>query len=353
MTAHSSAADLLPATVLDDFAPTVTFLNAANYGLLPSSVAKAMTDAETRRMNGTFSSPALDAVVQECRASFGRLTGFAPGQVAVGAQVSQLVSLVAGALPAGASVVVPEGDFTSVLWPFLARGDLRVRTVPLTGLAEAVRPDDDLVATSVVQSADGRVADTAAVVAAARNHGARVLFDLSQAVGWYPSHDLGADWVVSVGYKWLLGPKGTAFLAGTDEALARLRPLAAGWYAGFDPWETCYDTSLRLASDARRFDLSPVWEATAAQQCALELVSSIGIDAIHRHDLALANRLRTGLGLPQGNSAIVSIEVTPEKLQQLSEAAVVGSVRAGRLRLSCHLYNTEADIDRALTVLGS
>ncbi|WP_460697687.1 hypothetical protein [Nocardia thraciensis] len=67
----------------------------------------------------------------------------------------------------------------------------------------------------------------------------------------------------------------------------------------------------------------------------------------------MADRLRTGLGLPQGNSAIVSIEVTSEKLQQLEAARVVGSVRAGRLRLSCHLYNAAADIDRALTVLGS
>ncbi|MBB5915040.1 selenocysteine lyase/cysteine desulfurase [Nocardia transvalensis] len=353
MTAPISAAHPLPASVRDLFAPTVTFLNTANYGLLPTSVAEAVATAGAQRANGTFESPSLDEVVDRCRAYFGELTGYAPGQVAVGTQVSQLVSLIAATLPAGASVVVPEGEFTSVLWPFLARPDLRVRTAPLTGLAEALRPGDDLVAVSVVQSADGAVADTAAVVAAARTCGARVLFDLSQAAGWYPVRDLGADWVVSVGFKWLLGPKGTSFLAGTDEALALLRPLAAGWYAGYNPWETCYGGPLRLASDASRFDLSPVWEASTGQQLALELVSGIGIDAIHRHDLALADRLRAGLGLPQGDSAIVSIEVPPERLLRLREAGVVGSVRAGRLRLSCHLYNTDDDIDRALTVLAS
>ncbi|MBF6171792.1 aminotransferase class V-fold PLP-dependent enzyme [Nocardia blacklockiae] len=351
MTAPSPAAALLPATVRDAFAPTVTFLNTANYGLLPTSAAEAVATAVTQRTQGTFDTPALDEVVHECRVSFGRLTGFAPGQVAIGAQVSQLVSLVAAALPAGASVVVPEGEFTSVLWPFLARDDLRVRTVPLTELAESLRPGDDLVAASVVQSADGRVADTRAVVESARNHGARVLFDLSQAAGWYPVHDLGADWVVSVGFKWLLGPKGLSFLAGTDEALDRLPALAAGWYAGYNPWETCYDGPLRLASDARRFDLSPVWQAVAGQQRALELVLATGIDAIHRHDVALADKLRAGLGLPQSNSAIVSVAVSPARLERLREAGVVGSVRAGRLRLSAHLYNTEADIDRALTVL--
>ncbi|WP_024802570.1 aminotransferase class V-fold PLP-dependent enzyme [Nocardia sp. BMG51109] len=351
MTVHTSVSDLLPADVLDAFAPTVTFLNTANYGLLPKTVAAAVAEVDTQRLHGTFRTASVDAVVRSCRAGFGELTGFAPEQVAVGAQVSPLVSLVATALPEGASVVVPEGEFTSVLWPFLARPDLRVRTAPLADIAADVREGDDLVAASVVQSADGLVADTAAIVAAARKQGAQVLFDLSQAVGWYPVRDLGADWVVSVGFKWLLGPKGTAFLAGTDKALARLRPLAAGWYAGFDPWETCYDAPLRLASDARRFDLSPTWQAWVGQQHALDLVSAIGIDAIHRHDLALADRLRAGLGLPQGNSAIVSIEAPPETLRRLDEAGVVGSVRAGRLRLGCHLYNTEADIDRALEAL--
>ena len=352
MTADTSASDLLPATVLDSFAPTVTFLNAPNYGLLPTTVAAAVSQADTDRTRGTFQTSSVDAVIHACRAAFGELTGFTSEQVAIGSQVSQLVSLVVAALPDGASVLLPENEFTSVLWPFLSRSDLRVRTAPLAELADALRPGDDLVAASVVQSADGRVADTRAVVEAARNHGARVIFDLSQAAGWYPVHDLDADWVVSVGFKWLLGPKGTAFLAGTDAALNLLRPVAAGWYAGFDPWQTCYDAPLRLASDARRFDVSPTWQAWLGQQPALELVSSIGIDAIRRHDLALANRLRTGLGLPHGDSAIISIEVSPETLQRLDAARIVGSVRDGRLRLGCHLYNTEADIDRTLTALA-
>jgi selenocysteine lyase/cysteine desulfurase len=352
MTARISTSALLPATIRDAFAPTVTFLNAASYGLLPKHVAEAVISAETQRVSGTFDIPAVDDAVHACRGAFAELTGFEPGQVAIGSQVSQLVSLVGDGLPEGASVVVPESEFTSVLWPFLARKDLRVRTVPLPDLAAAISPGDDLVAAALVQSADGGITDTAAVVAAARNCGARVLFDLSQAAGWYPVHDTGADWVVSVGYKWLLGPKGTAFLAGTEDALAQLRPLAAGWYSGYNPWETCYDAPLRLANDARRFDVSPVWAAWAGQQLAMEFVLETGIDAIYRHNLALADRLRAGLGMPQGNSAIVSIAATPEVPKVLEHAGIIASMRAGRLRLACHLYNTESDIDRALTVLA-
>ena len=70
--------------------------------------------------------------------------------------------------------------------PFHMRGDLKVRTAPLERLAEAVRPGTALVAVSAVQSADGRIADLAAIREAARAHGARTLVDVSQGAGWYP-----------------------------------------------------------------------------------------------------------------------------------------------------------------------
>ncbi|MCU1645096.1 MAG: aminotransferase [Nocardia sp.] len=339
------------ATVREAFAPSVIFLNAAGHGLTPKSVAAAVEAAERQRVTGEFDSVAVDSAVHACRVAFGELIGFEARQVAIGAQVSPLVGLVAESLPPGAKVIVPEGEFTSVRWPFLARRDLEVRTVPLRELADAVRPGDAVLAASVVQSADGSVLDVPAVVDAAHASGARVLLDVSQAAGWFPVRDTGADWIVSVGFKWLLGPKGTAFLAGTDAALDTLRPLAAGWYAGDNPWTSVYEPSLGLATDARRFDVSPVWSAWLGQVPALELVQSIGIENIRRHNVALTNRLRTGLGLPEGNSAIVSVAATPEALERLGAAGIVGAIRAGRLRLACHLYNTEADIDHTLDVL--
>lgn len=342
---------LLPRSVRDAFAPTVTYLNAASYGLQPVAAVDAVMVSEHERMRGEFSIPAVDSVIDSCRASFAGLTGLRTDQIAIGSQVSQLVGVIAASLPDGANVLVPEGEFTSVSWPFLARGGLRVRSAPLADLASAIRPDDDLVAAAVVQSADGGVVDVPAVVAAARAAGARVLFDLSQAIGWFPVRDSGADWVVSVGYKWLLGPRGSAFLAGSDEALDTLRPVAAGWYSGFDPWQTCYDIPLRQAADARRFDLAPVWPAWLGLRPSLDVIESVGIEAIHRHNVALANRLRTGLGLPEGNSATVAVEATEDAVERVRAAKVIGAMRAGRLRLACHLYNTEDDVDRALDAL--
>ena len=90
--------------------------------------------------------------------------------------------------------------------PFLARGDLRVRHVPLAELADAIGPDTWMASYSLVQSATGEVADAASVAEAARAVDARVLVDTTQATGWMPTADLEADLIVCHAYKWLSRP---------------------------------------------------------------------------------------------------------------------------------------------------
>ncbi len=145
--------------------------------------------------------------------------------------------------------------------PFVVRGDLRPRYVPLESLAEAVRPGTALVAFSAVQSADGRTADLAAVREAAAAHGARTLVDATQAVGWLP-FDAGLyDYTVTGAYKWLLCPRGTQFLTVTEAAQESLVPLHGGWLASADGWHSTYGPLTALAPDARRFDEGPAFLA--------------------------------------------------------------------------------------------
>ena len=82
------------------------------------------------------------------------------------------------------------------------------------------------------------------------------------------------------------------------------------------------------------------------------LLLEVGIDRIHAHNIALANAFRDGLGLPVGDSAIVSVEAPGDIATRLADAGVSAAVRAGRLRLSFHLYNSDADVEAALRVLG-
>lgn len=315
------------------------YLNTASIGVPPAAAADVLAAEVARWRTGAARPPDYDEPVAVARAAWARLVGVPPGRVAAGASVSQLVGLVAASLPRETRVLTVAGEFTSVTFPFAAQG-MTVTEVPPERLPDRAG-EHDLVAVSVVQSADGRVLDLDALRAA----GAPVLLDVTQAAGWLPL-DLGwADWVVGAGYKWLLAPRGTAWLAATPEALDRTVPQGAGWFAADDPWDSIYGLPLRLAPDARRLDLSPVWFAQLGAAATLPWLAGLDLAAVRAHCAGLADAVLTGLGLPPRGSAIVSLDLTEKQAGRLTEAGVVGSVRAGRTRLAFHLYNTVADVD--------
>jgi selenocysteine lyase/cysteine desulfurase len=332
------------------FTPSGHYLDTATYGLAPGSAVAELQAVTAQWAAGTYDPLSCDAVLARARATFARLVDAEPADVAIGHQVSPLVAAVAGSLPPGSRVLAAEGDFTSLLFPFAAAGH-ELHAVELHRLAEAIDARTDVVAVSAVQSADGRLADLDAITASARAHEALTVLDATQACGWLPLDARRFDVVLVGGYKWLCHPRGTAFMVAGAPARERLRALNAGWYAGEHPWETCYGLPLRQAADARRFDVSPAWFLWHAAASALELLADVGIDRIHDHDLGLANRLRAGLELEPADSAIVSFTADADAGGRLRAAGVRSSVRAGRVRISPHLYNDDADVDRALEAL--
>ena len=217
-------------------------------------------------------------------------------------------------------------------------------------LVEAIADGVDAVAFSAVQMSTGEVADLDAIEAAAASVGAITLCDATQAIGWLPLRAGRFDAVVCGAYKWLMSPRGSAFLTVSDRLLERAVPHSAGWYAGDDVHASYFGPPLRLASNARRLDISPAWFSWIGTEPALALVEQIGIEAIHDHDLGLANRFRAGVGLEPSDSAIVSVDL-PGAAERLENAGVVAALRGGRLRTSWHLYNDENDVDRVLDLL--
>ncbi|HEY2005161.1 MAG TPA: hypothetical protein VGG87_01860, partial [Solirubrobacteraceae bacterium] len=97
--------------------------------------------------------------------------------------------------------------------------------------------------------------------------------------------------------------------------------------------------------------VSPAWFSWVGTAPALDLVERIGVNAIHDHNVALANRFRAGVGLEPSNSAIVSAEL-PGAAERLQRAGIIAATRGGRLRTSWHVYNRENDVDRALEALS-
>jgi selenocysteine lyase/cysteine desulfurase len=332
--------------------PQGAYLNTASYGLPPDCAWEALQQALEDWRAGRTSWEHWGDSTNGARDAFAALVGVAPETVAIGATVSELIGLVAASVPDGTRVLAPEIDFASVLFPFMAQAHrgVTVRLVPPAALPGAIDSDTDLVAASAVQMATGEVADLDAIAAAAAAHGAMTVIDVTQAAGWLPLDAGRFDVVACHAYKWLMSPRGTAFMTVRPERLDGIVPAAAGWWAGEDVHSSYFGPPLRLASTARRLDASPAWFPWVGTLPALELVGAIGVEAINAHDVGLANRFRAGLGLEPSNSAIVSADV-PGARERLEAAGIVAAERGGRLRASWHVYNTEADVDAALDAL--
>lgn len=366
------------ATARGEFLGGRGYLAACTTGLPTRSTRAAMIADLDASACGHPDPAGYAAAVERSRAHFARLVNTTPDRVAIGSQTSVAVSLVAAALPEGAEVLVPQDDFSSVVLPFLHAGrGLRVRSVPLDALADEVGPDTTLVAFSAVQSATGEVADIAAITGAARARGARTMCDATQAAAWLPLEANDFDVLICHTYKWLCCPRGICFTVVSPDFAPAIPSLYAGWYAGEDPWESCYGDDITLAADARRFDVSPAWQAFVGAEPALAMFAALDIAEVHAHDTGLAQRFREGLGVDDGTepdgsglggghaavdatnpaiptppSAIVTWD-DPEgcDLARLTAAGITASGRAGRARVAFHLFNDDEDVALALRAL--
>jgi selenocysteine lyase/cysteine desulfurase len=334
------------------WSPSGVYLNTPSYGLPPQPGWDALQAALADWHGGRTGWQHWGDPVEGAREEFATLVGADRSQVAIGATVSGLVGLVASSLPAGSRVIVPDIEFTSTLFPFLVQPGLEVRTVPPAQLAEAIDEHTDFAAFSAVQMATGEVADLDAISRAAATHGVRTLVDATQAAGWLPLDATRFDFLVAGAYKWLMSPRGTAFMVVAPERLDGILPTQAGWYAGADIHDSYSGPPLRLAADARRLDTSPAWFSWVGTEPAIRLINEIGIEAIHAHDIGLANRFRAGLGLEPSNSAIVTTD-HPGGAARLEAKGIRASEQLGLLRTGWHVYNTKEDADLAVDVLRS
>nr|WP_284290662.1 aminotransferase class V-fold PLP-dependent enzyme [Angustibacter aerolatus] len=330
------------------------YLNAATLGLPPRSAVAALQQAVLDWQRGAAGPVAYDDEVQRARALFGRLCGVGPDAVAVGSQASVVAGAVAASLPDGADVVCVDGDFGSVVYPFLvqAHRGVRVRHAPLEALADEVARGTDLVAYSLAQSADGRVADAAAVREAAGRVGAMTFCDTTQAAGWLDVDAAADDVTVCSAYKWLCCPRGAAFSTYSPRALAAVRPVNAGWYAGESVWGSCYGPDMQAAHDARRHDVSPAWLAWVGTVPALQTLLDLPPGLARRHGTGLADRLLAALDLPPADRPVVALDdPAGSRATALEAAGVSVAGRAGRVRIAFHLWNTEADVELAVGAL--
>jgi len=327
------------------------FLDTATCGLPPQFVGDAMLDCVQSWAQGRLQMSTFDAPLADSRAAYATLIGVDQRRVAMGTSVSSAIGLVAASVPDGCRVATVRGEFTSVTFPFAAQAARGVTVTELpSGRLEDAAGDFDVVAASLVQSADGAVLDVDTMRRNVAETGTITVLDVTQVLGWKNIALPWADVVVSVSYKWLLGPRGVAWMSLSERMLDNLVPHAANPYAGEELWSSVYGLPMRLAGGARRFDAAPVWFSIFGAGLVLPWVASLDRAAVEAHALGLANRLRAELQLAPVDSPIVAIPGA-HTTDALRRAGIRASVRAGSARVGFHLYNTPDDLERVLDAL--
>jgi selenocysteine lyase/cysteine desulfurase len=340
-------------------APGTIYLDAATYGLPPRPTVAALERALQGWTDGTAHYVEdWDKEADRTRPLFARILGVDVETVALVPTVSVASGIVAAGLKPGSRVLVPELEFTSVSWPFLVAaeaGDVTVVEAPFHDLASHIDDSIDLVALSMTRSQDGASADLASIVAAAKRHGAQIFLDTTHAT---PFLDLSAligeiDYVACHAYKHLLSPRGAGFMVVKRERWAETPPYLANWATGNPQRGTTYGGPLRLAPTAARYDVSYAWHSWVGTRQSLQLILEWQEQGALAPVLGLAKRLAAGLGLPEPSASIVAFKVADDVAAEaaLAAAGIKCAARGGNIRLSPHVYTTEAEIDRAIEVI--
>jgi selenocysteine lyase/cysteine desulfurase len=214
---------------------------------------------------------------------------------------------------------------------------------------------------------DGGAVDLTAIGARAREAGAALVVDASQALGAMPL-DLAAarpDHLVTVGYKWLLGPFALGYLY-VDERHRDGVPLEENWIsrAGSQDFAALIAYQDRYQPGARRFDVGgrTHFETTPMAVAALRQLLDWGVPRISATLGQVNRRIQRqveALGLPLTSSDrvphILGIGLPDQAraavARALTAAGIYTGVRGSSLRVAPHLWTTDQDVERLVDAL--
>jgi selenocysteine lyase/cysteine desulfurase len=359
----------------------VTYLNCANMAPQLRSVTQAGIEAVKRKSSPwNLTAPEWFSGAEELRTVCAQLLGADAEGIALIPAASYGIAIAAANLQIspGQSIVLLDQEFPSNVyaWRELAkRQDAEIKTVQRTGnetwtaaLLRSIDAKTAIVAIPHCHWTDGRAVDLVRVSECARSVGAALAIDASQSLGACPLdlNTIQPDFVVAVGYKWLLGPYGLGYMYVAPKWRESGTPLEYSWLSreGSEDFSRIgYRNDYRPG--ARRFDmgefpqfvLAPMataalkqiraWEVAQIQQSLSLLTDHIGQCATERGYSVLPRSERLGhmigLRLPRG--------IPDGLIKKLAEAKIYVSLRGDAIRVAPHLYNSREDIDRLFEVL--
>lgn len=368
----------------------LVYLDSANTSQKPQVVIDTMVDhlerhnanvARAMHLLGAESTEAFEAARDKV-ATF--LNAPSRNEVVFTKNATEALNLLARTieLAPGDNVVVTEMEHHSniVSWQLACeRSGAELRWFGLTDdgrldLSNADQLIDErtkVVAFTWVSNMLGTINPVTDLVARAAAVGAYSVVDASQAAPQLPVDvaATGCDFLVFTGHK-VVGPTGIGVLWGREELLNELPPF----HGGGEMIETVTMARSTYAKAPHRFEAGtpPIVEAVGLG-AAVEYLSHVGMDAIHRHEQTITAYALEGLATIPGLSVLgpldaaerggaISFEVDgvhPHDVAQVLDSRGV-AVRAGHhcakpaharfgvqssTRMSSYLYTTPAEID--------
>jgi selenocysteine lyase/cysteine desulfurase len=368
-----------------------------NAGVAPTStpvVARVQAWMDNLLQHGVFHEESWEKLAEDARARLGKLVGAEADEIAFVRNTSHGLGLVAEGLDwqAGDEVAVcTAAEYPSNVYPWqhLAGRGVRVCEVPASASGgvevEAVRrvltPRTRLVAVSAVQYASGHRTDLAALGELCRARGVLLCVDGIQQVGAAPLDvkACGIHFLASDSHKWMLGIPGIGFLFVDRDVSPRIRPSLVGWKSTAQAWNFDRPSFVLRADAAKLEEGTPPYPLMAGLDAAVRLLLETGLPPIAAHIAAWLARTaeeaaamgyrvtpdareRAGILLIQDprDSLPPQDRPFPETFEAVHGAALARacdaarvrvSLRRGRLRVSPHIYNDEADREALLEVL--
>jgi selenocysteine lyase/cysteine desulfurase len=328
--------------------------------------------------------------LREVRQQLATVISAEPSEIAFVANTTQGVIDIAFGLPwrKGDRVVLFDGEFPANVTPWQQAAeefDLELCWLSLDafqrsveeGLAELERALDRgirVVAVSAVQYKTGLRMPLAEMAALCHKYGAEIFVDAIQALGATPVDvSWGIDYLSSGSHKHLMGPEGAGFLYVAERCASTLKPRLAGWLGHKDPAaflmgdepKLRYDNPLQQGAQSLEIGTSNVM-GLAALGASIELLSQLGVSAIHGHvdvylDLLEAGLIERGFRshrskAPALRSTLLSVSVPHDlRLSKLGAAlrgrGVVCNTPDGLMRFAPHWPNGHDEVPEVLEVM--
>ena len=354
----------------------VAYFNTANLSPQLRVVRSAGEAALDRRGRPwTISTADWFVDVERLRSLFSQMICASADGVALVPATSYGFAVAAHNLPLGPGqrVLVLADEYPSGIYTWRAAAPqqgaevLTVRREPGQSWADAVLDalDERVAIVSVpnVHWTDGALVDLKPISIRARELGARLVIDASQSLGAMPLDvgELQPDFLVTVGYKWLLGPFGLGYLYVGEEHRAG-EPLEQNWIlrAGSEDFARLVDYRDDYQPGARRFDVGgrTKFELIPMAIAALEQIAEWEVPRIAASLALLTSEIgsrATGLGLDpvrdeQRGPHMLGVRLPGgeggDLVADLAELNCFVALRGSSLRVSPHLHVTPDDVER-------